>query len=103
MALITGVDPVYTAIAGDWQGFGPYLSLHRVAISGSHRGQGLAGKLLQAAVKEGSLLGYHDFRIDTYPLNERMEKTIFAAGFTYRGMIEFPIPNGTRKAYQLLV
>ncbi|MCG4308133.1 GNAT family N-acetyltransferase, partial [Enterococcus lactis] len=44
-----------------------------------------------------------DVRIDTYPANEPMEKTIYSAGFTYQGMIEFPFEHGERKAYQKII
>ena len=44
-----------------------------------------------------------DIRIDTYPANEPMEKTIYSAGFTYQGMIEFPFEHGERKAYQIII
>ena len=32
-----------------------------------------------------------------------MKKTILAADFHYRGMIEFPFENGERLAYQLVI
>ncbi|KAF1296927.1 GCN5 family acetyltransferase [Enterococcus sp. JM4C] len=104
-ALVSGIDPVYTAITeGNWQTTDTaYLSIHRVAIDGTIRGRGLAKELLTGLIQEASAMGIHDIRIDTYPKNEPMEKAIFASGFTYQGEVEFPIPHGERKAYQYLV
>ncbi len=46
-------------------------------------------------------LKYQNIRIDPSPTNIIMEKVILAAGFTYRGMIDFVYTHGERKAYQL--
>lgn len=104
-ALVSGVDDAYTAITeGAWDGTYPqYLSIHRVALDGSMRGRGLAGVFMQLLITAGRLKGYRDLRIDTYPKNIIMQKTILSAGFSYAGEIEFDIPHGERKAYQLVL
>jgi RimJ/RimL family protein N-acetyltransferase len=48
-------------------------------------------------------LGYRDVRIDTHPANEPMKRAIASTGFTYRGVVEFAIPDGVRAAFQLLL
>lgn len=103
-ALVSGVDEYYTRISeGRWDGeYAEYVSIHRVAVSVNIRGQGLAKTFMHSLVAEAQRLGNHDIRIDTYPDNEIMKKVISDSGFIYRGMIEFPIPNGERNAYQLL-
>lgn len=101
IALIAETDPVYEAIEGTWQGEGPYISLHHVAISQKHRGIGLGKSLLNLAIKQSQVLGYDDIRIDTYPANQPMLRLIEKSGFTYRGMIHFPFEHGERKAFQL--
>ncbi|MHC5267846.1 GNAT family N-acetyltransferase [Enterococcus sp. LJL98] len=101
IALIPGIDPVYTAIKeGSWQGEGPYLSLHRVAINRQFSGQGLGLKLLEQAIQQAEREGISDFRIDTHVLNLPMQKAIRQAGFDYRGVVHFPIIHGERLAYQ---
>ncbi len=103
-ALIAGVDPVYTAIEqGHWQKTEPYLSIHRVAVTKEKQGRGLATIFLQGLIATSKNLGIHDIRIDTHERNIGMQKAISKAGFSYRGIVTFPIPDGKRKAYQLLL
>lgn len=101
--LVTGVDPVYTAITnGSWTEAGPYLSIHRFAVISGHTGQGIGRRFLTALVNQGCQLGYQDLRIDTHPDNQGMIQVIESCGFVYRGDVQFPIPHGERVAYQLL-
>ena len=102
-ALVSGIDPVYTAIAGNWEGREPYLSIHRVALDQNVRGKRLGKQLLEHLLTVATCQGIKDVRIDTFPTNHPMEKTIYSAGFHYCGMIEFPFPHGERKAYQKLL
>lgn len=102
--LIPGVDPVYTAIQeGQWQGSEPYLSIHRLAVAKDCGGKGIGKQFLPALVTIGKELGFQDLRIDTYPENQRMIRVIEDAGFTYRGRVYFPIPDGERVAYQIVI
>ena len=102
IALIAENDPVYEAIEGEWQGEGPYVSLHHVAVSQKHRGIGLGKNLLMLAIKQAQALGYEDIRIDTYPANQPMLSLIEKCGFAYCGMVYFPFEHGERKAFQLI-
>ncbi|WP_430609220.1 GNAT family N-acetyltransferase [Enterococcus sp. DIV0876] len=103
-ALVSGIDPVYTAIqAGQWVGDGPYLSIHRVVVNPQFKGQRLSAKLLQALEAVAKNKGVFDLRIDTYQANTAMQRNITAAGYSFCGHIEFPIPNGERLAYQKLI
>ena len=95
-------DPIYEAIDGKWQGNGPYVSLHHVAVSQNYRGKGLGKTLLTSAIQQAQLLGFEDIRIDTYPANQPMLTLINKLGFVYCGMICFPFEHGERKAFQLL-
>ena|GEM_PF-238643 len=101
VALIADKDPVYEAIEGEWQGDGPYVSLHHVAVSQNYRGIGLGKNLLALTIKQAQVLGYEDIRIDTYPANQPMLSLIEKSGFSYCGMIHFPFVHGERKAFQL--
>lgn len=104
IALIQGVDPAYTAISeGNWEGRGPYIALHRVATRQQFRGQGIALQLLTNSLIECTRLGVLDVRIDTHRLNIPMQKVIKKVGFTYRGLVHFPILNGERIAFQKII
>lgn len=104
-ALVEGIDDYYTKIFdGQWDlEYNKYISIHSVAIDTSIRGRGLSKQLLHDLVIIARSLDYHDIRIDTHPLNIIMERAINHIGFSYKGMINFPIPDGERKAYQLLI
>ncbi|WP_265457457.1 GNAT family N-acetyltransferase [Enterococcus sp. HY326] len=105
-ALVSGVDPVYTAISGgSWQenSAESYLSVHRVAFNQELRGQGYAKLFMQLLVTVAATIGCRDLRIDTHEMNQIMQKVILGAGFTYQGEIEFPMPNGERRAYQIIL
>ncbi|MGG5316189.1 N-acetyltransferase family protein [Enterococcus sp. AZ072] len=101
-ALVGGIDPVYEAIDGTWQGDQKYVSIHRVAVSQKTRSKGLGNLLLVKAIEKAKELGYYDIRIDTYPGNKPMLRLIDKLGFTYCGMVHFPFEHGERKAFQLL-
>ena len=76
---------------------GPYLSIHRVALAESTE-EKRAKPFLEHLLTIAASKDIQDVRIDTYPANEPMEKTIYSAGFTYQGMIEFPFEHGERKS-----
>ncbi|MBM7709633.1 GNAT family N-acetyltransferase [Enterococcus lemanii] len=103
-SLIQGIDPVYTAIEdGHWLGLNSYIAIHRVAIAKGQRGKKRASLLLDLLISQAKELGYHDIRIDTHRLNLPMQKAILSSGFSYRGLVHFPIPNGERLAYQIIL
>ena len=104
-ALVEGVDESYTDITqGQWDSTCEgYLSIHRVAISSKVRGKGLAHQMMEHLIAAARRLGYRDIRIDTYHRNQIMERVILGAGFRWRGMVSLPIPNGERKAFQLVL
>lgn len=104
VALIRGVDPVYTAISqGKWEGDALYCSLHRVAVTQAFRGQGVSLQLLIHSLIEAQKWEIYDVRIDTHALNLPMQKVIQRAGFICRGVVHFPILNGKRLAYQKII
>ncbi|MGX7164445.1 GNAT family N-acetyltransferase [Enterococcus massiliensis] len=100
-ALVSGIDPVYAAIQnGSWEGSDNYLSIHRFAIASHTVGKGYGKAFLELLVNQAIALGVKDIRIDTHNGNIGMQRTIEKAGFSYRGIVKFPIPDGERKAYQ---
>lgn len=104
-ALMAGTDPVYTSIKeGTWEEKYPeYLSIHKIAVDQGIRGQGISKLFLQLLITVGRTIGYRDLRIDTHEMNTIMQKVILSVGFNYRGIVTFPIPDGERKSYQILL
>lgn len=104
-ALMAGIDPVYTNIQnGTWdERYPEYLSIHKIAVDTGIRGQGISKLFLQLLITVGRTKGYRDLRIDTHEMNTIMQKVILSVGFNYRGIVTFPIPDGERKSYQLLL
>lgn len=104
-ALVEGIDNSYTKITeGEWDNrYEKYISIHRVALSPAIRGRGLSVQFLPKLISAAQDNGHHDIRIDTHPQNIIMKKTISRSGFIYRGIVHFPIPDGEREAYQLIV
>ena len=103
-SLIAGPEGSPLLIEGAWTG--PcecYTTIHRVALDSSVRGGGFAGEFLGRVIQIAKDLGYPDIRIDTHPQNIIMQKVIGKAGFLEVGVLELPILNGKRLAYQLLV
>ena len=101
--LVEGVDDSYTNIKdGCWDdSHDRYISIHGVAIDADYRGKNLAKRFMRGLIEIAEGMGYRDIRIDTHPMNETMQRVILRAGFVYRGLVEFDIPDGKRKAYQL--
>ena len=102
-ALVEGTDDSYTNIKGGcWDNsHEKYISIHGVVIDADFRGKNLAKRFMRGLIETAEGMGYQDIRIDTHPLNEIMQKVILRAGFAYKGSVEFDIPDGERKAYQL--
>ncbi|MFL2018744.1 GNAT family N-acetyltransferase [Weissella hellenica] len=102
--LVPGPEQAYEYIDGSWLGNEQqYMTLHRIAIDGNVRGQGLAHQLIHNLVLLSLDHGYRDIRIDTHEINQGMQKTVKKAGFEYRGHVLMPVPNGDRLAFQLLL
>ena len=102
--LIPGPDGSPEPSEGAWDlRYDQYAAIHRVAIGASGRGRGLGGKLLQEMLAVGRAKGVQDLRIDTHRGNVIMQKVILGAGFHYIGILDLPIPNGERLAYQILL
>ena len=102
--LIPGPEKAYEEIDGAWQNDSQhYMTIHRVAIDGRIQGQGLAKQLLRDLIMLSIDHGFNDIRIDTHEMNTIMQHVVTTIGFTYQGMVEMPVANGERKAYQLVL
>lgn len=103
-SLIDGPDPFYKRIDGaGWQGNGPYMMIHRFALSGRVRGQQLSRFFMSNLISEAYAAGYRDLRIDTHAQNQIMQHVILGNGYQYRGIVYLDEPVPERNAYQLLL
>lgn len=93
-ALILGVfafqttpDPSYAEIDGAWLTDTSYASMHRVCVSDSRKGKGVAGKMFEYGFQMAKKLGFESMRIDTHPGNLPMQRALEKAGFVRCGNI----------------
>lgn len=92
-ALLTGNDPTYGYIEGQWLNHDPYVTIHRIASAGKRTG------VLPCSVQYGLSL-CSNLRIDTHRDNKVMQHLLKKNGFTYCGIIY--LENGDpRLAYQI--
>ncbi|KZK36240.1 GNAT family N-acetyltransferase [Lactococcus taiwanensis] len=101
-ALIPGEDPAYTQIKnGAWSNPNlDYIAIHRIALADAFRGRALTRYLFTAIFSLMTAQGYRDFRVDTHPLNQVMQRVFEREGFIQKGLVEI---EGERLAYQLEV
>lgn len=104
-ALLSGPDPDYHITTGPgWIGPGPYVMIHRLAISDQYRGQHLSQTFLTHLLKRCEAQKDNDIRMDTNQKNQIMGHLLTACGFANRGEISHPDDSQTRyEAYQLLL
>lgn len=102
-AVITGQDPNYRKIDGSWQNdTAPYSTIHRICLSNHFRGLHLASYFLANLISLKLAAGIHNFRIDTYKLNQPMQHLATSFGFAKRGIIQVVDPiDPDRYAYEL--
>lgn len=102
-ALMLHGEPTYKKIyCGAWISDGEYLALHRIAIESSHRGQGIAEKIVAFLSDYANENGYSSVRVDTHQGNLPMRKMLEKNGFEYCGTIHL-LDGQTRVAYEKLV
>lgn len=81
-------DPSYAEITdGIWHSDGPYVALHRIAVSGKHKGRGIGSAVINYI--ENSLLpcSVSYIRGDTHEDNESMQRLLIKNGFVRAGSI----------------
>lgn len=100
--LTSQIEDDYKDIEGEWRGDDHYLTIHRVAIASHFRGMQLSKQIFSNLLTVGRTLGYSDFRIDTHPVNVRMQKLITDFGFEKRGVVHVEDKLDPRRfAYEL--
>ncbi len=101
-AIIPGTDPTYIQIDGHWISSRPYCAIHRVAVSDSFRGKGLAKILLAQCKIQAKTLGAYSVRIDTHAENQIMQRVILHSDFIYCGIITLAY-GAKRNAYECIL
>lgn len=99
-------EPIYDAIEGGaWLGRGAYLTIHRMALSDAHRGSGLAGRMLDGALRIARNAGCASIRADTHTGNLAMRRFLEKNGFAYTGVVRYEVAAGDpiRVAYEKLL
>lgn len=97
-------EPVYEVLEnGSWLNKGDnYGAMHRVAISDSYRGQGLAHMIYNKCEARSVELGYDSLRVDTHPDNKIMRHMAESHGFKECGIVFYP-GNLKRIAFEKLI
>ncbi len=92
---LEGQDPTYKKIyEGEWLNDRPYAVIHRIAVSSSGRGKGVARACFDYAF---SLCP--NIKIDTHENNIPMQKALKKSGFKYCGII-YLLNGDKRIAFQ---
>lgn len=73
---------------GQWFGDDHYATIHRVAIASKFRGMHLSKTIFSNLLTVGCLMNFKNFRIDTHPVNIRMQKLATDFGFEKRGIVQ---------------
>lgn len=82
-------EPTYATIDGAWKRpDDQYATIHRIAISADFRGQHLSNFFLSNLITVGRLQGISNFRLDTHPVNHRVQALAKRFGFEKRGVVQ---------------
>ena len=84
-----GTEPTYEKIyEGQWKHTcGQYAFLHRVTVSSTYSGKGLAGQFFREAENLCRMKNVPLLRCDTHRQNLAMQRTLERCGFAYCGII----------------
>ena len=101
-AVVFGEEPAYRHIrGGSWLSIQPYVVLHRLAVSGKYKRNGMATRFMAEVEAMMRMRGVHSFKVDTNYDNEAMLSLLDKLQFRYCGEIEYE--KGTRMAYEKLI
>ena len=95
---VVDFDETYGSIDGKWMSDGPYIAVHRIALSDSSRGKGLFPAIVEALDGVAAERGAMSIRMDTDSANPIMQHLLGKLGFVHTGYVMF---EGSRKlAYE---
>lgn len=100
-AVIFEPEPAYEAIEGRWLTDGPYMVLHRVAISPQAKRKGIATAFFRMAEDLCRARGVPSIKVDTNFDNAPMLRIMDKLGYTYCGEVYFR--GKARRAYEKVV
>lgn len=100
-ALLINDEPVYENIVGKWLSNDDYVILHRVAISDSYLGKGLAKKIVEYSEDYARSKNIYSIKADTNFDNPAMINIFEKLGYSFCGEVQFE--GGSRKAYEKLL
>jgi GNAT superfamily N-acetyltransferase len=97
-AILINDEPAYAQLKGEWLSNGDFVVVHRMAVSDSELGKGLAQKMLYFT--EGIALENNIFsiKVDTNFDNAAMLRIFEKLGYTYCGEVTFR--GSSRKAFE---
>lgn len=101
VAVIFGKEEAYENINGKWLSDGDYCAVHRLAVSKTMKGKGLATKMLQEVENIARENGVLSIKIDTIFDNIPMLKIVEKLEYVYCG--EVYQNNEPRKAFEKLL
>lgn len=97
-AILFNDEPAYDDLKGTWLTYGDFAVLHRLAISETFLGQGLAKKILHCTEELAMQHDIFSIKVDTNFDNAPMLKIFETLGYVYCGEVEFR--GGIRKAFE---
>jgi GNAT superfamily N-acetyltransferase len=100
-ALLINDEPAYEKIEGKWLTNGDFIVFHRVAISETHLGKGLAKKLLGFIEEFAISNNINSVKADTNFDNFTMMTIFEKMGYSYCGEVHFR--GSARKAYEKVI
>ena len=100
-AVLINDEPAYENIKGNWLTNGNFVVFHRVAISESHLGKGLAKKLMNFIEEFAINNNIYSVKADTNFDNFAMMAIFEKSGYSYCGEVHFR--GSARKAYEKVI
>lgn len=97
-AVVFDGEPAYDDLRGRWLSEGPYVVVHRLAISQEMQGKGLGRLFMNCVADFARTKGVHSFKVDTNFDNFAMLHLLDRLGFTYCGEVQYS--RGSRKAFE---
>jgi GNAT superfamily N-acetyltransferase len=100
-AVIFDGEPAYNQLIGKWIGYPPYVVVHRLAVAGEVRQQGVATHFVGQIEALARARRVHSFRVDTNFDNIYMKQLLLRQGFTYCGDVFYTINR--RMAFEKII
>ena len=97
-AIVTGIEPPYADIKGQWLSDDDYLTVHRVAVSNAVKGKGIATKLFEMIEELAIEQKTYSIRIDTNFDNIPMLRILEKLAYVYCG--EIVAHEAPRRAFE---